>query len=141
MKKIIIIILTIVISYTAFAGCAPSEVYPVDIGVSPVSTEAPITTEAPEVETVPTTEDPAEAEANGGWAIGDEVWFVEWDEHHSGWPYPGIVIDIGDEHLIISRGWNADGERIVAHLDDCYTTYDEAWAATGKTVVAGEGCC
>lgn len=139
MKKIIAIVLLAVMACMMFAGCTVEDQI-LEIYTQPEQTVATEETEPPVVETVPTTEDPTEAEANGGWAIGDEVWFVEWDEHHSGWPYPGIVIDIGDELLIISRGWNADGEQIVAHLDDCYTTYDEAWAATGKTVVAGGGC-
>lgn len=92
------------------------------------------------VSTVPETLAPTEPAPDEGWMPGDEVWFVECDEYGDGWSYPGVVVEIGTEYLIVSRGWDAEGELIVAHLDDCYRTYDEAWVATGKTVVAGEGC-
>lgn len=134
MKKIIAIILAGLLISPVLAGCELPDDELDHIIVSTVETTAPA------MEAVPETLAPTEPAPDDGWAYGDEVWFVEWSEG-GGWPYPGVVVEAGTDYLVISRGWDTNGELIVAHLDDCYRTYDEAWAATGKTVVAGEGCC
>ena len=132
MRKMILTVLA-VMACLMFAGCELPE------GEPSYMSDATAATTLPVAETVPETVAPTEPAPDEGWMPGDEVWFIEWSEG-GGWPYPGVVLDVGESHLIISRGWDTEGEQIMAHLDDCYRTYDEAWSSTGKTVVAGEDC-
>lgn len=138
MKKIIAIILGAVMACMMFAGCDLPEEQILEVYTQPEQTVATETTEAPVVEV--TQPVPTESVTSEEWVTGDEVWFIEHDEYGDGWPYPGMVVEVGAEYLIISRGWDAEGELIVAALADCYRTFEEARVVTGKAVV-GEGCC
>lgn len=147
MKKIITLILAVVMACMMLTGCDLSEeeewaaLADSLAATAPAETDpvvGPVATEAPGVEaTEPAA--PVEPEPSVGWEYGDEVWFIEWSNPGDGWPYPGVVVDVGESHLVISRGWATDGELIVAALGDCYLTFEAARIVTGKEVV-GEGC-
>ena len=130
MKKIIAFAVAGLLVSAALSGCEMPEeqlvqVYP--------QTEPTVVTEATEAPVVEATEPVAtEGEPETGWEAGAEVWFVEHDEYGDGWPYPGVVVEAGAEYLIVSRGWDTEGELVAAHLADCYRTDQEAWAACGK---------
>lgn len=146
MKKIIAIMLAAAVACSALSGCTAEELVEFAgplIATTPAETDPvvePVATEAPVVEDVPETMAPTEPAPDEGWQPGDEVWWVHWDPETGGWPYPGVVLGVCDEYLIISWGWDAEGEQVFAPLWACYRTYEEAWDSTGKTVVAGEGC-